>query len=84
MAHVGMVDLSFPPMRMILPEVNGIMNNRKNAALGYVSPSDLLDAFEEDDAETVDKATDTMRKRAGQRRGPGGTATAPTPCSSHA
>ena len=57
----------------MLPEVNGIMNNRKNAALGYVSPSDLLDAFEEDDTETVEKATDTMRKRAGQRRGPGGT-----------
>ena len=49
------------------------MNNRKNAAISYVSPADLLDAFQDGDAAVVDKALSSLRKRAGLRRGPGGT-----------
>jgi hypothetical protein len=57
----------------MLPEANGIMNNRRNAALSYVSPADLLDAFQDGDTAVVDKAMSSLRKRAGLRRGPGGT-----------
>ena len=57
----------------MLAEANGIMNNRKNAALGYQSPADVLDGFQDNDEEVVERATDALRKRAGARRGPGGT-----------
>ena len=57
----------------MLPEANSIMNNRKNAALSYVSPADLLDAFQDGDAALVDKSMGSLRKRAAKRRGPGGT-----------
>ena len=57
----------------MLPEANSIMNNRKNAALDYVSPSDLLDAFQDNDTAIINKALGSLRKRAGKRRGPGGT-----------
>jgi hypothetical protein len=57
----------------MLPEANSIMNNRKNAALDYVSPSDLLDAFQDNDTTIINKALGSLRKRAGKRRGPGGT-----------
>ena len=57
----------------MLPEANGIMNNRRNAALSYVSPADLLDAFQDGDTAVVNKALSSLRKRAGLRRGPGGT-----------
>jgi hypothetical protein len=57
----------------MLPEANAIMNNRKNAALSYVSPADLLDAFQDNDTAVIDKALSSLRKRAGLRRGPGGT-----------
>ena len=44
----------------MLPEANGIMNNRRNAALSYVSPADLLDAFQDGDTAVVNKALSTL------------------------
>ena len=57
----------------LLPEMNAMLNNRKNAAIGYTAPADLLQAFDDGDETVIDAALQTMRERASKRRGPGGT-----------
>ena len=46
---------------------------RAPVTIGYQSPADVLDGFQDNDEEVVERATGALRKRAGARRGPGGT-----------
>ena len=57
----------------MLQEAGAIMNQRKNAALAYTAPADLVDAFQDGDQAVVDRAMAALRDRAAKRRGPGGT-----------